>query len=82
MDVIVNCSNLVSWVGLQTVMVLNQGIGGLKILPTLVDSLPNEAVPLSVEVNQDIYYFVEVGNGMHCLDYLPVFFFKSENNGR
>ena len=56
-----------SWVGLQTVMVLNQGINGLKILPTLVDSLPSEAAPLSVEVNEDIYYFVEVGNGTHSI---------------
>ena len=61
-------------------MVLNQGISGLKILPTLVDSLPNEAVPLSVEVNQDIYYFVEVGNGTDYFDYLPCCLFKSENN--
>ena len=58
-----------SWVGLQTVMVLNQGINSLKILPTLDDSLPSEAVPFSVEVNRDIYYFVEVGNGTYFINY-------------
>ena len=54
-------------------MVLNEGISGLQILPTLEDAIPTEATAVFAEVGQDIYYFVKVGNGMFiCHDILKL----------
>ena len=47
-------------------MVLNEGIGGLEILPSLVANIPTQAEPIFAEVGQDLFYFVKVANGNFC----------------
>ncbi len=59
-----NCSNLVSWATLETSMVLNVGIAGVEIRPSLEDAAPAHVPPrIHAQINQPVFYFVFVEDG-------------------